>query len=122
MKTYFILLSVIILVSGCEKLKGDEGPPGESGTALLHTYKGVAPEEGFVVLEVPELRGRIEETFVMCYWAFSDYPDDWILMTDGWADGENVYNTVSVNWDEGIVILYGVLEGNYYMVQVFENN
>jgi len=123
MKTHLFLLSIIILALGCEGPEGPEGPEGlqgPPGVTLIAEYTGIIDSSSIVAIQIPEIKNRQTSTFVMAYWSFPENPDLWIPMTDGWID-EAGSQIIMVTWIDGGVILYDMVEGHHYLIQVFEH-
>lgn len=133
MKRLIGLLSLLLLLSvGCGKdgatgpmgpqgLAGETGEQGEPGVLLIKEYTGTISSDGSWSLSVPEITGKRSTTFVMAYWTFPTTPDIWIPMTDGWLDTTEAH-IFGVSWTYGKVYFYYMVEGDLFLVQVFEHN
>lgn len=101
---------------------GETGDQGEPGVSLIKEYTGTIPFDGSSALNVPEITGKRATTFVMAYWTFSTTPNIWIPMTDGWLDSAELAHMFTVSWTYGRVYFYGMVAGDFYLVQVFQHN
>ena len=143
-----ILFVFVVVLTGCSSLlpKGDKGDPGQQGTpgatgevgvigpvgstgeagvpgmTLIKIYAGTFSSTGNLYLDVPEISGKLGSTIVLAYWAFSTSPSIWNPMADGWLDSSTFAKSFSVSWTFGRVYFYGVTAGDYYLVQVYQNN
>ncbi|MFC2081230.1 hypothetical protein ACFLR8_03370 [Bacteroidota bacterium] len=120
MRKNLFLFSIIILALGCEGPEGPIGPQGPSGVTMISEYTGICDTSVFIFVDIPEIKNRQTSTFVMAYWAFPDSPDLWTPISDGWWDTEGSQLLI-VSWTEGGVLLYDMLEGLHYLIQVFEH-
>lgn len=139
MKRFLIPFVLILLIAGCGKQgptgptgpqgpageageQGETGEQGEPGFSLIKEYTGTIPSDGSYSLDVPEITGKRSTTFVMAYWTFSDTPNIWIPMTDGWLDSSELAHIFWVSWTYGKVYFYAMVAGDLFLVQVFEHN
>ncbi len=101
---------------------GPEGPEGPAGITLIKEYTGTIPEDGNHSIDVPEISGKRDTTFVMAYWAFSSTPTVWMPMSDGWIDDIQLCHIFTVSWSYGNVAFFGMKKDELYLIQVFEHN
>ena len=120
MKIHLIFLSIIIFALGCEK------PEEIKVTSMIAEYTGTAenvdPESPMYLVEVPEIKNKRSTTFVMTYIEFPGNAGYWIQLTDGWANEDGIILSCFVNWGTGEVYFWGMVDGDRYLIQVFEHD
>ena len=124
MKKSLILLCIILSISGCGSLKGEQGDPGtpgtngvsgeagEPGTTLIKTYTGSFPLVDTKV-SIPEIRFHEDTTFIFTYFAKPSSPGDWFVMSAP---------NYSINWYFGYVSFYQVTIGDHYKIEIYQHN
>lgn len=117
----------MISCTGKEGPMGPQGPAGTSGISLIGTHTGTMPSTapdpgGDLVIDVPEILNRQSDTFIEAYFAYSDSPDEWTLMADGWVDSVDTSRTCAISWSAGEVKLYGMETGDLYLIKVFQHD
>lgn len=99
---------------------GAEGEAGPGGFALVATYTAQLYSSGHRTVSVPEIAGKVGTTYVLVYWSFPTSHDLWTPMADGWIDSVDMSRSCAVSWTLGSVFLFGLQEGESYLIQVYE--
>lgn len=128
---FILWVSLVLLTSSCSSLlpKGDKGetgatgPTGEAGATatLIKTYAGSLTSSNKTI-DVPEILGKEDTTFVLVYQSYSSTPTMWHPVTDGWLDSFPSACYYVISWEYGKVYLNSWTIGDNYMIKVYQNS
>lgn len=119
-----IIVSTAVLMSACS-VEGPTGPAGASGPAgpgwhYVKSYSGSIPADGEFTINIPEIRNKRYKTMINAYWAFSEVPDVWFPLEDGWLDSTEDGKIFAISWSLSTVTLIGMAKGDLYSIDIYE--